>query len=318
MQFPIKRCLLFLLFILLIFFSIWVMNNQKFIITKLQHIIQYCDENPGTGAIIFTFSLGISSLFLVPTTYPTIIGGLIFKPLPLAVVLVLVGSQIGIVLSYLLGKTIFRPWVKHQFEKNVKVKAIDQAISQQGWKIVVLLRLTPIFPFGLCNYILSGTSIRLITIMASSLVGNLPGAIMNSLIGSVLKSISDVKKVKTPIRMQLITGLVAVCFGLGSTVFITIIARRAMRGAVDFEEDTSSEVTSPSEEPMLGDTQSIAACDSNSPRNSSDTTHTVPSSPQLSPTLDQSPHATPTISRNNSEANVDIEDHEPKEGILNC
>ncbi|KAJ3273724.1 hypothetical protein HDV01_004003 [Terramyces sp. JEL0728] len=80
--------------------------------------------------------------------------------------------------------------------------------------------------------------------MLASLIGNLPGAILNSFIGSLFNSVTDAEKAETPLRAKLLSGLIGGCFFIGSTVFITIISRKALRNTVDIESEPGSESNS--------------------------------------------------------------------------
>ncbi|KAJ3310720.1 hypothetical protein HDV04_004676 [Boothiomyces sp. JEL0838] len=77
--------------------------------------------------------------------------------------------------------------------------------------------------------------------MVASLGGNLPGATLNSFIGSLFTSIADAEHGDTPLRAKLLSGLIGGCFFIGSTVFITMISRRALRNTVDLNTEPASE-----------------------------------------------------------------------------
>ncbi len=77
----------------------------------------------------------------------------------------------GIVIAYNLAVTLLKPWITRKMASNAKLRDIDAAISSKGiliWQpnydtgsyIVLLLRLSPIFPHGLCNYVFASSSIR--------------------------------------------------------------------------------------------------------------------------------------------------------------
>ena len=61
------------------------------------------------GMVLYIIAMGTASLFMIPTTLGSIVAGAIFTPLPLAVLVVLLASQVGIVLAFLLGRTVLRP-----------------------------------------------------------------------------------------------------------------------------------------------------------------------------------------------------------------
>jgi len=122
-------------------------------------------------------------------------------------------------------------------------------LDQDGFKLIVLLRLTPIFPFGLCNYILSASPVKLGWICLASLLGNIPNTIIHVTVGSLVGTSGG----DTPPRLKHLTVLLTICFAVASSVFITLVGKRALRSVVDLEagfqeqvpveEDVSSDVS---------------------------------------------------------------------------
>jgi uncharacterized membrane protein YdjX (TVP38/TMEM64 family) len=164
-----------------------------------------------------------------------LLGGVLFRPIYYSVLLILMGSQIGIIISTFIGKSFLRPYVVNLYRTNRKIRAVDFAIKNDGLKVVILLRLTPIFPFGVFNYILSGTCLNFKQIMIGSLIGTLPGSILHSILGSLIGDLADSETRKTPIRIQALTWLFSITFTVCAFIIIGIIARKALRGVVDFE-----------------------------------------------------------------------------------
>jgi uncharacterized membrane protein YdjX (TVP38/TMEM64 family) len=184
-----------------------------------------------SGMILFMLSMGIASLFMIPTTLFSIVAGSIFQPLPVAVLIVLLASQTGIVLAFLLGRSVLRPFIAEWASKDPRIASVDQVVTEEGLKLTILLRLTPVFPFGICNYMLSSTSIELSTVMAGSLIGNLPNAVMHCLIGNLAGPTGSV-----PSKIRYTFLLLAVSFGLASSVYVALIAKRALRNVVTLDQ----------------------------------------------------------------------------------
>ena len=68
---------------------------------------------------------------------------------------------------------------------NDKLRALNKAVSQEGWKVVGLMRLSPVFPFGLQNYLFSVTDIGLLPFVLATLFGIMPGTALYVYIGSL-------------------------------------------------------------------------------------------------------------------------------------
>ncbi|KAJ2992052.1 hypothetical protein HDV02_003300 [Globomyces sp. JEL0801] len=216
--------------------TILAMQNQSAIFKSLGGVIKFINDNKLIGAVIFVFIFATSTVFLIPASIFTVASGVIFRPVFLSIFLVLLGGQLAIIISCTLGRTLLKPFIKDEFDRYPKMKAIDESLQYQGWKVVLLLKLNPMIGNGLSNYLLSGTSIPLHTIMLGSLGGNLPDAIVYSFIGSVLGSLNQVENMKTPLRTQLIYIIVGGCVTVLSTTFITIVARKALNNIVDLDD----------------------------------------------------------------------------------
>ena len=83
------------------------------------------------------------------------------------------------------GALLARDWVAAKIEGNPKFKAIDEAVAREGWKIVALLRLSPVVPFNLLNYAFGLTRVSLRDYVIASWIGMMPGTLMYVYLGSV-------------------------------------------------------------------------------------------------------------------------------------
>ena len=82
-------------------------------------------------------------------------------------------SIAGAILAFLIGRYFARGWVAKQIENYPKFKAIDEAVAKEGWKIVGLTRLSPIFPFVVINYAFAITQVSLRDYTIASWIGML-------------------------------------------------------------------------------------------------------------------------------------------------
>jgi uncharacterized membrane protein YdjX (TVP38/TMEM64 family) len=185
------------------------------------------------GSIIFVFVQGLSACLLLPVTPFGFLAGAIF-PFPVAVFLVLTGNQIGIILAIAVGRTFLRPWIQSKLMIYPKMKAIDRAMAQDGFKLAVLLRLTPVFPFGVCNWIFSTSQIKAFHICFGSLLGNIPNTIIHVSVGSIVGP-GPQGHSEMPPKLKKISILLTIFFAFGSSVFITLMAKRALRSVVNLD-----------------------------------------------------------------------------------
>ncbi|EGG15548.1 hypothetical protein DFA_10390 [Cavenderia fasciculata] len=199
---------------------------------KVQHhldVLQKFVEKFGilVGGVVYIGIFTLLIIFCVPVTIPTILAGIIFK--------LWFASMLGGIIAFLMGRYVFRKSIVKYIERNKKLQAVDQAIGQEGWKIVLLLRLTPIVPESLLNYALAVTNVKLTHYIICSAVGLVPGCSFFIYLGTMIGNISDIGKrhiQKGEIAMYVVSG-VAMCFTI---VFITVIVRRAVNKKLNVEE----------------------------------------------------------------------------------
>ena len=109
---------------------------------------------------------------------------------------------------------------------------MDDAIADGGWKIVGLLRLSPVVPFSALNYLLGLTRVRYVPAVLVSWIAMLPGTLLYVYFGAIGRDVAAGAQ-KEPFEWVLLaTGLIAT---LAVTVVLTRAARRRMRATTDVE-----------------------------------------------------------------------------------
>jgi uncharacterized membrane protein YdjX (TVP38/TMEM64 family) len=138
------------------------------------------------GPIAFGLAYVVAVVALAPASALTIAGGLVFGFW--AFPLVLVAATVGASLAFFVSRLLLRDRVKSFVEARAKLRAIDEAVSEDGWKIVGLLRLSPLFPFNLQNYFFGATRIRFLPYLAATAVGIVPGTLVYVYLGTLGKA----------------------------------------------------------------------------------------------------------------------------------
>ena len=150
------------------------------------------------------------------------------------------GSTLGACAAFLISRYLTRQWVERRVADNPRFRAIDRAVGRQGFKIVLLTRLSPVFPFNLLNYAYGLTSISLARYALASWLGMLPGTVMYIYFGSAAKNLADVASGRaaahpaTQVFFYLGLALAAVV-----SVVVARIARSALAEAVGEGEHSS-------------------------------------------------------------------------------
>jgi len=138
------------------------------------------------GVLVFAVAYVAATVLLVPGWPLTVIGGLAYGVAG-GFPLVLVSATVGATLAFLVSRYLLRPTVEKKAGERVLLKAIDRAVSENGWRVVGLLRLSPVVPFNLQNYLYGVTGIRFWHYVAATFVGMMPGTLMYVYLGAVGK-----------------------------------------------------------------------------------------------------------------------------------
>ncbi|MCC7194657.1 MAG: FAD-containing oxidoreductase [Gemmatimonadaceae bacterium] len=193
------------------------------------------------GMVAFAFAYVVATVFFLPGSILTLGGGFAYG-IGLGTVLVWVAANVGATLAFLLGRTIARDWIATRVAGMPRFAAVDRAVGREGLKIVLLTRLSPIFPFNVLNYAFGITRVSLRDYVLGSLVGMLPGTVMYVYLGSLITSVSELAAGRTS------GGAVQQAFYFGGlvatvavTLYVTRVARRALADATQEHEERDDE-----------------------------------------------------------------------------
>ncbi len=179
------------------------------------------------GAFIFIGVYALAALLFLPGAIFTIAAGLVYG-IAGGTAVAITGATLGAGLAFLAGRYLFRDRIKKVAGKNKKFGAIDEAIGQQGWKIVGLLRLSPLIPFNVSNYFYGVTAIGFWPYLLASFVGMLPGTLLYAYLGAIGQAgLTGGKKGYSPLEWTFLAiGLLAT---IGVTIFVSRLAKNALK-----------------------------------------------------------------------------------------
>ena len=183
------------------------------------------------GPVVVVLFYIVACVLFLPGSALTLGAGFLFK-LFWGTVIVSIGATLGACAAFWVGRTLARGWIAKKVAGNAKFAVIDEAVGREGFKIVLLTRLSPIFPFNLLNYAFGLTRVRFRSYALASWIGMLPGTIMYVYIGSGLRSLADAAagNAQSP-PAQRIFFWVGLIVAVGVAVLVTRIARRALKEA---------------------------------------------------------------------------------------
>jgi uncharacterized membrane protein YdjX (TVP38/TMEM64 family) len=194
----------------------------------LGFFLEWVDEIGIWGPIVLAAAYTPACIFYVPGWILTTGSGFVFGVV-LGSATVSIGSVIGASAAFLLGRTLAREWIERRVASNPKFQAIDRAVEKNGFKIVLLTRLSPIFPFNLLNYAFGVTKVRFRDYVLASWIGMFPGTVMYVYFGSAAKSLTDLAagNLSGGVGQQILFGV-----GLVATIILTVLITRVARNAI--------------------------------------------------------------------------------------
>lgn len=196
--------------------------------TLVPEFAQYIDGLGALGPLVFVAGYALATVAFIPGSLLTLAAGAMFG-LTRGVMFVFVGATLGSTLAFLLSRYVARRAVERRLVGNARFAAVDRAIAAQGRRIVILLRLSPAFPFSLLNYALGLTRISLRDYVLAS-VGMLPGTILYVYYGKLAGDVAALAGGVAPRRDAAYYAVLGV--GLLATVIVTAVVTRTARAAL--------------------------------------------------------------------------------------
>jgi uncharacterized membrane protein YdjX (TVP38/TMEM64 family) len=186
----------------------------------------WAERHPQRAGALFVVAYTVAAVLAVPGTILTLGAGFVFG-VPIGTALVSAGSVLGAIAAFLLGRFVTRNWVAKRIAGSPRLHALDTVARHGGFTIVLLARLSPLFPYNVLNYAFGLTAVRLRDYVLGSWIGMLPATVLYVYLGSLTKNVATLESGNLPAawprRVLLIAGFVA-------TVVLTgLIARRATR-----------------------------------------------------------------------------------------
>ena len=170
--------------------------------------------------VVFILLYVATVIICLPAAILTAGGGFIFGFLPGAV-FVLIAAVIASNMTFLMGRHLARAWISRKLGAHLKFQAIDEAVAAEGWKIVALVRLAPIFPFAITSYAFGLTRVSWKAYFVANFA-MLPGTLFYVYLGSIGRTLTE--KEPTPLWIK----LTALALALVAVIYLARVAKRAL------------------------------------------------------------------------------------------
>ena len=179
------------------------------------------------GPVLYAvvYALGVVTFF--PGSVLTLGAGVLFGT-GLGFVAASIGSVAGAALAFLIARHALRPQVEAWARRSPKFAAIDGAVGANGWKMVALTRLSPLFPFNALNFAFGATRVGFAPYLLASWSAMIPATLLYTYLGSLGRQGALALAGSATESLRLTLNLA----GLAATAAVTIFATRMARSAL--------------------------------------------------------------------------------------
>ncbi|TVQ37023.1 MAG: TVP38/TMEM64 family protein [Spirochaetaceae bacterium] len=192
------------------------------------------------GPVVYVLIYILICVLLIPGSILTLGAGAVFGVVR-GSIYTSVGSTLGATIAFLVGRFLLRDWVRQRVESSPRLVAVDEAVGREGAKIVFLLRMSPLVPFSISNYVYGLTRVKTSSYVLASWAGMIPGTVMYVYIGSLARRLAELGaagRSTTPMEWALyVFGLIAT---IVATARVTVVAKRALNRSVGLDQRSAA------------------------------------------------------------------------------
>ena len=200
-------------------------------------LLDWLDAQGMRGPLLFTLLMIVVVVLLLPGVLFTTGAGFVFGVVT-GTVCVVVGTTVGAMLAFLIARHLFGDRARAFLLHHAKLRLVSDELTPHGWKIVLLSRLVPFFPFKLSNYFFGLTGFSLKGFAGGTLLGVIPLSLHNVWLGSIAADLSleGVRSAgRTPFEWALYGGGFLATVGL--VIYLNRLARRALGAYTDDDKE---------------------------------------------------------------------------------
>ncbi len=191
----------------------------------LLHALEAARAAGLAGRVAFGCAYVLAAVLMLPNSPLTVGAGHAFGPV-VGVLIAAPGSCLAACVPFLLGRTLLHGPVMRRLGRVNGFPLVAKALRRSGLKVVALLRLSPLVPFPVLNYLAGATPLRLRDFAAGSFLGMMPGTVVYAWLGSLIPDAQQAVQDAGTGSWAWFATLV------GVTAAVALLARRALLRAL--------------------------------------------------------------------------------------
>lgn len=203
--------------------ALWIFDFDDDVV----RLLTWIDDQGSLAPLFFILLMVLVVLLIVPGVFFTTGAGFVFGVFR-GTLFCIAGTTLGSALAFLIARHFFGPRAERFLEKHVpRLRFVTDEMAPDGWKVVLLMRLVPLFPTKLANYFLGLTKFPFWGFVGGSALGFLPFTLHNVYLGSLAAQLTVARdQPREPWQWALFLGGFAVTVGF--VAYLTRLSRRAL------------------------------------------------------------------------------------------
>ncbi|MGH1482902.1 MAG: TVP38/TMEM64 family protein [Geminicoccales bacterium] len=195
---------------------------------QVHALLTWVDHQGLIGPLLFVLIMALVVILLIPGIMLTTGAGFAFGVIEGSVAVVL-GTTLGATVAFLLARYGFGDRTAGIVRRHARLKAVSDQFATESWKIVLVTRLVPFFPFKLSNYVFGLTKIPLRGFVGGTLIGEIPLSVHNVYLGSIAADLATLGQRQTE-RTHLEWALYGIGFAVAmiSVLYLGLWAKRVL------------------------------------------------------------------------------------------
>ena len=231
----------------------WLLAREMELLESLAGAQSRIESLGAVAVVVYPLVYALCNVLLLPAGVLSVLGGFFFG-LWWGFLVVLTGNLLGAAVAFLVSRHLARGLIEARIRRSRRLQALDQAIARDGWKVIFLSQLHPLFPTSLLNYLYGLSRMRFWSCMAWIALGQTPGLFFYVYLGTLGQyGVELLLGERRPAGFEVAFWLSGLALTFVIAWLLGRLALRALRTITGDERDHPQPVDSPSANASLSD-----------------------------------------------------------------
>ncbi len=202
---------------------------------RIIELLQWLESRGWQASLLLILIVALAIVVLAPGVIFTMGAGFVFGVIK-GTLLVVAGTVLGATIAFLIARYLFGERPSRWLMSHIKPPTIGEVIRREGWRMIMLTRLVPLFPFKLSNYFFGLTPVRLWDFVLGNAIGVIPITLHNVYIGSIAADITTMGQMEERTPAQWAFYGIGFVLAVIAVIGLTRMARRALKEKIESED----------------------------------------------------------------------------------